>query len=517
MTQAESFELESTSEINVVNAQALASEIHLRLRDDYEFFAEFFLSSELDKAIPEFHHQTWGLMTGAAYPRVLMAIPREHAKTTQAKLAAVHSFIFTDRRFIVYLSNTNTIALNACKDIFAFFFTPNYVATYGTPEVETASEGNSLWIFKIRLPNGKVKRCILRAMGANQQMRGINIDNQRPDMAIVDDVEDLENTESEKLQKKLDKWIFATFIKALTRQHKIIWIGNMLRKSSLLSRLTQNPAFRKKWTSLVLGALIRNPITGELEPLWPELWAVEALQEDFQEYSEIGQAESWFCEMMNMPGHGENGFQPENMYYVPNLSPEELIATFITVDPAFGLDPNKNDKTAIVVHGIPKEGVPRVLTYVCGNFTETQIFDRCLEFTRYWKCWTWGIERVAAQKVLLTLFQVMLIAKHEQRVSVVALDASTGESKGARIKAFVNLMIDKVYGLPEGDLDATTQFLAYDLTLKDQSDDLIDSIAYGPQMLLVYRRAILENAQRAVKLYKESEDTTLVGTEVASL
>src|SRR3546814_1749936 len=87
------------------------------------------------------------------------------------------------------------------------------------------------------------KKCSLHAVGAGQQMRGINIDNQRPDMAVVDDVEDNENTESELLQKKLDRWIFGPFLTALARRKKVIWLGNMLQKTSLLARLS--PSDRK--------------------------------------------------------------------------------------------------------------------------------------------------------------------------------------------------------------------------------------------------------------------------------
>src|SRR3546814_21135060 len=76
-------------------------------------------------------------------------------------------------------------------------------------------------------------------------MRGINIDNQRPDMAVVDDVEDNENTESELLQKKLDRWIFGPFLTALERRKKVIWLGNMLQKTSLLARLSQRPIWNQ--------------------------------------------------------------------------------------------------------------------------------------------------------------------------------------------------------------------------------------------------------------------------------
>src|SRR3546814_1983840 len=139
----------------------------------------------------------------------------------------------TNHRFCVYLSNTNTIAKNACKDIIGYLKSPNSIAVFGEIKMIKESETDSLWIFELTTPEGRVKKCILRAVGAGQQMRGINIDNQRPDMAVVDDVEDNENTESELLQKKLDRWIFGPFLKALARRKKVIWLGNMLQKTRM--------------------------------------------------------------------------------------------------------------------------------------------------------------------------------------------------------------------------------------------------------------------------------------------
>src|SRR3546814_17012367 len=84
-------------------------------------------------------------------------------------------------------------------------------------------------------------------------------------MAVVDDVEDNENTESELLQKKLDRWIFGPFLKALARRKKVIWLGNMLQKTSLLARLSQRP----NWNQVVYGCLVETE-SGDIVPLWPE-------------------------------------------------------------------------------------------------------------------------------------------------------------------------------------------------------------------------------------------------------
>src|SRR3546814_5410993 len=107
--------------------------------------------------------------------RVLLAIPRDHAKTTLSKLTVVWYFRYTNHRFCVYLSNTNTIAKNACKDIIGYLKSPNSIAVFGEIQMIKESETDSLWIFELTTPAGRVKKCILRAVGAGQQMRGINI------------------------------------------------------------------------------------------------------------------------------------------------------------------------------------------------------------------------------------------------------------------------------------------------------------------------------------------------------
>lgn len=474
---------------DTVEVEARIAEIRALLKADGEFFIEFFLGEELTSPVPKFHVDIWGLLTDQQKQRILLAIPRDHAKTTLSKLAVVWYYLFTSHRFCVYLSNTNTIAKNACKDIINFLKSNNFRAVFGDIKILKESETDSLWVFELPLPNGRVKKCILRAVGAGQQMRGINIDNQRPDIAVVDDVEDNENTESETLQKKLDRWIFGPFIKALARQKKIIWLGNMLQKTSLLARLSANP----KWNPVVFGAIIKDAVTDELRSLWPERWPLEELQEDFKEYRGLGLTETWMCEMMNMPGHGKNGFRADQIYYQALPTTDAIRAAWITVDPAFG-EQAVNDKTAIVVHILPEEGVPMVAEYVHAQLSEHKMFDHVLALAHKWNAWVWGIEAVAAQKVLITLFTVLLAAKRlNHHVEMIPLMAGKGDPKVARISAFVSLMEKREYAVPEDDVEILTQMLAYSMTKRSNKDDLLDSCAYGPQMLSMYEGLLLSH------------------------
>lgn len=468
---------------DTVDAVASQGEIIKRLEEDGEFFIEFFLHEELSSPVPFFHYgEIWPLLTNTAMQRVLLAIPRDHAKTTLSKLAVVWYFLFTNHRFCVYLSNTNTIAKNACKDIMAYFNSPNFINVYGKIKIIKESETDSLWIFEIPMKSGRVKKCILRAVGAGQQMRGINIDNQRPDIAVVDDVEDLENTDSEILQKKLDRWIYGPFIKALARRKKIIWLGNMLQKTSLLSRLSQMP----RWNPVVFGSIVQDKATGEFRPLWPERWSMEELIEDFKEYQEQGLVETWMCEMMNMPGHGVDGFTQEQIRYAAVPAADEILAAWLVLDPAFG-EAATNDDSSITVHVLPEDGPPMVVDHRTGKYTETELFHLMMDLGRRWGAWVWGIEAVAAQRVLIPFFQILLgtqLLNHQ--VEMIPLMAGKGDPKVARIRSWVSLMTSGEYAIYEGAVEITNQLLTYNMKKKSNRDDLIDSCAYGPQILLNY-------------------------------
>lgn len=471
--------------VETLDVHADRGDVIRRLRDDWEFFIEFFLADQLDLPVPQFHVEIGTMMDNDEQERILLAIPRDHAKTTLSKLNVVKKFLFSRRRFCVYLSNTNAIAKGACKDIIEYFKHPNFVAVFGKVTVLKESETESLWIFELPLPSGGRKRCILRAIGQGQQMRGINIDNQRPDLAVVDDVEDNENTDSKLLQEKLDKWIFGPFLKALARKKQIIWLGNMLQKTSLLSRLSRNP----KWNPVVYGCLVKNPATGALRPLWPGKWTVEALQEDFVEYKNLGLVETWMCEMMNMPGHGENGFTQDQINYRPMPTPDGIRAAWITIDPAFGKN-SWNDESAVAVHVLTDDDTPITVQCLHGKWDERELFTAILGLAQYWNAWTWGIENIAGQRLFIPLFNIYLAEQQITHAQIIPL-VTGQEAKISRIRAWVNLMANQEWGITDGDIDITNQILGYNFKLKEQEDDIIDACAYGPLMMDSYLSLIL--------------------------
>ena len=447
------------------------------LRNDPEFFIHFFLGDELTLAVPQFHIDIFKFMisTEKHMKKFACTIPRDHAKTTLAKLAVVWYILFSPYRFVVYLSNTSPIAIAACVDIINFLTSDNCQAVFGEIEWFIKQEGTGTYKFRFE---GRNKVCILRALGAGQQLRGINIDNQRPEVAIVDDLEDIENTATPHLVKKLKRWFFSTFRKAMDKlDHKIIQVGNLISNQGILWE-NVNSEF---WASIRLGAILADGT-----PLWPEAWPLVKLREDFLEYKKAGMSHVWFAEMMNMPIPEGNGvIELEKIIFRPAIAPGDCAYTFITIDPSISEKETAN-KTAIIVHGFMIETAEwHICEYVAEvGMNPLVLIHRAIRLALKWRAGLIGAESVAYQAALQYLFKYVLVQNGLSGIEIVPLLALG--SKTARIAVWCGYLQEGIYVLPEGDISIVQQLLLYDKSKKDNDDDIIDACAYGPQVIEQY-------------------------------
>jgi hypothetical protein len=254
-----------------------------------------------------------------------------------------------------------------------------------------------------------------------------------------------------------------------------IFIGNMIRETTLLARLAKEP----QWRATVFGSIIRNR-AGNLVPLWPERWTLEKLLEEYAAYRRIGIGHVWEAEMMNLTAKEILGISLEKCPRPPRPMPDELMAGFITVDPAFGKEAY-HDETALTVHGLLTGGnIPLVLETRHGRWNEDQILDELLSLSYYWGITTWFIEAVAAQKLLIPLFKSMLVIRGIGADLFLMLPIVGGrESKASRIVAFRNSCGMGSYGIVEEEQELVTLLEEYAPdTVKH--DDRCDSGAFGP-------------------------------------
>ena len=493
------------SEVEVSLSRA---ELQIALKNDCVMALSFYLGPELTLEVPDFHQEIWeellSIIETVSHPdflighlQKLFAVPREHSKSTLIKIACIIFLRYSPLRFLLYVSKTATIALNALRDIVNWFKSEQEVMLFGAPTVEKHNESEGTFIYHIGLPGNanKKKRVILKAIGQGHQARGLLVDSMRPELLILDDIEDLDTADGGTQQLKLDEWTMGSLLKASAKRSVRIFLGNMVRSTTLLARLSKDP----EWNPTVFGALVKDRETGELKALWgpkgedsPGLWTVEKLLEDYRKYRKIGLGHVWETEMMNL---SQDSLLTQNMDKTPMVefvSPEDVESGFIVMDPAFGLKA-WNDETAFTVH-VRKKGypIPILVDHRVGRMTEDQQFDTFVELSYQWNLTTWVIESVAAQRLYFSLFRMLMIDRLIPE-GVFTMKPITGgkESKASRITAFRNVCNSKSYAIAQSQEEVKFLLEEYSPDT-NKHDDLCDSSAFGPIVWAEYGTEIIE-------------------------
>lgn len=490
-------DFEKASTVEMHSAGMSEADIIEAMHKSCAFFIQFYLGDELEYAVPEFHINSWNLITNEMILYIALALPRGHAKTTLSKLCCVWYLLFTDTRFIVYLSNTLNVSVEACQDIIKYMMSDNHQKVFGMLDFKINREGHGYYKFLMNCPDGKggmyQKFVILKALGAGQQVRGLNIDNTRPELAIVDDLEDNDNTASPILQKKLKLWFFGSFFKALSKKrHKIIYLGNMLSNQSILYNIVVKS---DRWHSMKFGVLMSNGL-----PLWPEMWSIEQIQEDYKEYQKQGLLSLWFAEMMNMPmAEGQALIDPSEITYLPEVLPIQCKYCFITLDGAITQKTWGND-TALVVHGWVNERW-QIVEVVANKFSLDQVFFLIIELGLKWHTRLVGIETGLYQIAVKFIFEVLMKA-HNQSFEMFECPHKN-KAKVERLAAWCGLLKQQMWVLTEGDQVITSQLVSFDPLRSNNVDDVIDACAMGPTMIELFMADIMtQYAQNNSDMYK---------------
>ncbi len=478
--------------------------IERALRVDPEFFIQFFLGEEIDLPVPDFHKDILAMMVGLDISRFVCAIPRDHAKTTLAKLACVWYYMFSDFRFIVYLSNTSDIAVPATNDIVDFLKSENFNRTFGPCTFIIEQHGKGLYKFVLPESLGS-KTCILRALGAGKQVRGINVDNKRPQLAIIDDLEDNDNIATDELFKKLKKWVYGPFRKCLDKfNNKMIWLGNMIIEQSMLNENCNS----EYWYSRRYGCLLANG-----KALWEDAWPIEKLMHDYAEYQEAGMADVWFAEMMNLPmASGSGLINAEEITYKPEVNARDHELGFFTVDLALS-DEAWAHKTVVGVHvwvqnDPDEQGWWQYIPLLAeAGMDSIALFWKLVDFSAEWGFTCIGIESEGYQASLQSIYPHLCLVHNIDGLEFFPLKTYK-KAKTARLKPWADMIKSGDYALTEGDFMCTQQLLRYNVQLKTNDDDVIDCGAYGPQMYREYYFEIQNSVAKSETLLPTTIQTS---------
>lgn len=84
------------------------------------------------------------------------------------------------------------------------------------------------------------------AIGSGKKVRGRRHRNWRPDLIVLDDIENDENVNTPEQRRKLKNWFDKAVSKAGDTYTDIMYIGTILHYDSLLNNVLQNPRYKTK-------------------------------------------------------------------------------------------------------------------------------------------------------------------------------------------------------------------------------------------------------------------------------
>jgi predicted phage terminase large subunit-like protein len=348
---------------------------------------------------------------------VVLAAPRGHAKSTWGTVAWPLWCALTGRKIHTQLvSDTLDQAAGFVElDRTILQESPRIRNDWGAIPVE-GPEGT----LEIQVPDGpdgekpRFRHALIQAFGRGQKLRGRLFQGRRPDLVVLDDVENDEAVESPERRKKLRQWFIKAVIPGLDpAQGALLALGTILHEDSLLKSLLR-----------IFGGAIWRCWDDDEHPLWPERFPAKHLrglkaimdQEDpgsfSQEYENRAQ------------GDDEKPFKSFVEY---DALPERL--TVLThIDPALGK--RKGCYTALITVGV-SEGVCYVLDAVLKRLGATDTGKAMLR-TREEYAGRFQSEDVAYQEALADI--VNLLAANEGIIFPVAMAKPKGD-KMARIES----------------------------------------------------------------------------------
>lgn len=246
---------------------------------DMEFFGRAYFPHYFSRPSPEFHRELdaiWqqGVLKGR-YPltaadtktisrlpgvRRAVAAPRGHAKSTNLTFkGTMHSTLYGYKHYPIIISDSSEQAEGFLDNIRVEFEENTAILEDFGPLA------GSVWRSNVLVTKTNIK---IEAIGSGKKIRGRKHRNWRPDLIILDDVENDENVRTPEQRKKLKDWFDKAVSKCGDDYTDIVYIGTLLHYDSLLAKTLANPAYR----SFKYKAVIRFSQADDLWQQWETIF-----------------------------------------------------------------------------------------------------------------------------------------------------------------------------------------------------------------------------------------------------
>lgn len=263
----------------------------------------------------------------------------------------------------------------------------------------------------------------VQVAGSGKKLRGLRHGPYRPDLAVLDDIENDEQVRNPDQRDKLQSWLTKTVLPlgGAGAKFDVVYIGTILHYDSVLNRTLGN----KLWRSAKFKALLRWPDRMDLWDRWEETLrnsgeeAADAFYAEHQVEMERGAECSWAArpllalmrirardghdtfdsEYQNDPVAGDNApFAGIIQFWVNRLADWIF---FGSCDPSLGKAGASRDPSAILVGGLNRQtGILDVVEAAIRKRLPDRIIEDVIAYQAEYRALLWVIETVQFQAFL---------------------------------------------------------------------------------------------------------------------
>ncbi len=444
-----------------------------RAHKDYEFFCKTYFPHYVKSEASAFHKwffvEVPKLIDKPTGQRINVSAPRGEAKSTLGTQLLTIWLVVTKRKHFIPLVMDALGQAATMLEAVKVELESNPRLAMDFPDECGAGR---VWNAGIIITRGNVK---IQAFGSGTRMRGLRHGPYRPDMVMLDDIENDKNVESKEQRDKTEAWVKKVVLPLGPPDGTmdVLYLNTILHYDSAANRFHKNPTWR---TRIKFKAIVRWPDRMDLWQQWEELFKAEVDElpddapgiegADGQDAEQLTEAEAFYlanktamdagavvswpstrpllmlmeiragdhhafdCEYQNDPTNSEASFFATMQYWV---NPCRDWVFYGSHDPSLGINNKGRDPSATLVGGFDREkGVLSVIEAKVARRIPTTQMDHIIEFQREYMCLAWAFEAVQFQEFLR---QVLVAKSATEGVPVPALPVQPHKDKDLRIES----------------------------------------------------------------------------------
>jgi len=411
------------------------------------------------------------------FSQLAIGLPRGFGKTMLIKIFILYCVLFTKKKFILIICGTQTKANNIISDIMSMLGESNVKKVFGDWKLGAETDRQDLKRFGFRGRN-----VIIMGAGAESDIRGITLENERPDVMIFDDIQTREDADSETVSAKLETWMVGTAMKAKSPHGCLfIFIANMYpTKHSLLRKLKHNPT----WTKFIAGGILSDGSS-----LWEELQPITQLLKEYENDLAMGRPEVFFAEVLNDENASVNNLVDLNKLPEYPFAPDDLhFGNFIIIDPA--TDKVGADAVSIAYFEI-HNAYPVCKLIVEGRLSPGDTIAESLKIALSKNCRVIAIEANAYQYTLKYWFEFICLQRGIIGIEAVEVYSGTYSKNSRILNMFKQLLAGEIYVHPDCKAQVNLQISQFNPLKRDNTDGLLDCLTYAPKVIEMYGNLLL--------------------------